>query len=123
MISYDVSLGLILLSLLLCTSSCNLTEVVTAQENLWFVIPFWPLALMFFVSSLAETSRAPFDLTEAEAELVSGYNVEYSAVGFALFFLAEYSNMFLMSIYIVLLFLGGWLPPIFFYLGFQALFG
>lgn len=112
MISYDVSMGLILLSILLFTSSCNLTEIVTAQKTFWFVIPFWPLALMFFISTLAETNRAPFDLTEAEAELVSGYNVEYSAVSFALFFLAEYSNMFLMSLYTSLLFLGGWLSPI-----------
>ena len=113
-ISYDVSLGLILLSLLLCTSSCNLSEIVLAQKNIWFVIPFWPLALMFFVSSLAETNRSPFDLTEAEAELVSGYNVEYSAVGFALFFLAEYSNILLISVYISILFLGGWLSPVYF---------
>lgn len=113
MISYDVSLGLILLSVILCTSSCNISEIVTAQQNMWYVFPFWPLAVMFFVSILAETNRAPFDLTEAEAELVSGYNVEYSAVGFALFFLAEYSNMFLMSVYTCILFLGGWLAPTF----------
>jgi NADH-quinone oxidoreductase subunit H len=110
MISYDVSLGLILLSIITCTGSCNITEIVLIQENLWFILPFWPLAFMFFVSSLAETNRAPFDLTEAEAELVAGYNVEYSAVGFTLFFLAEYANMLLMSIYTVILFLGGWLP-------------
>lgn len=112
MISYDVSLGLIILSIILCTSSCNLIEIVLIQKNLWFIFPFWPLAFMFFVSSLAETNRAPFDLTEAEAELVAGYNVEYSAVGFTLFFLAEYTNMLLMSIYFVLLFLGGWLSPV-----------
>jgi NADH-quinone oxidoreductase subunit H len=110
-ISYDVSLGLILLCLLIFTGSCNLSEIVLFQENLWFIIPFWPLALIFFVSSLAETNRSPFDLTEAEAELVSGYNVEYSAVGFALFFLAEYSNILLISIYISILFLGGWMAP------------
>ena len=110
MISYDVSLGLILLSIITCTGSCNITEIVLIQEKLWFILPFWPLAFMFFVSSLAETNRAPFDLTEAEAELVAGYNVEYSAVGFTLFFLAEYANMLLMSIYTVILFLGGWLP-------------
>lgn len=111
-ISYDVSLGLILLSVILCTSSCNLNEIIIAQEHIWFIFPLWPLALIFFVSSLAETNRSPFDLTEAEAELVSGYNVEYSAVGFALFFLAEYSNILLISIYISILFLGGWLAPI-----------
>jgi NADH-quinone oxidoreductase subunit H len=110
MISYDVSLGLILLCLIVCTGSCNLTQLVLVQQNLWFIVPFWPLAFMFFVSSLAETNRAPFDLTEAEAELVAGYNVEYSAVGFTLFFLAEYANMLLMSIYFVILFLGGWYP-------------
>jgi len=111
MISYDVSLGLILLSLIVCTGSCNLMDLVLVQENLWFIVPLWPLAFMFFVSILAETNRAPFDLTEAEAELVAGYNVEYSAVGFTLFFLAEYANMVLMSVYFVLLFLGGWLSP------------
>jgi len=110
MISYDVSLGLILLSIIVCTGSCNLTDIVMVQEKLWFIFPFWPLAFMFFVSSLAETNRAPFDLTEAEAELVAGYNVEYSAVGFTLFFLAEYANMLLMSIYTVILFFGGWHP-------------
>ena len=111
MISYDVSLGLILLSIIICVGSCNLTEIVLAQEARWFVVPFWPLAFMFFVSSLAETNRSPFDLTEAEAELVAGYNVEYSAVGFVLFFLAEYANMLLMSMYIAILFLGGWYAP------------
>jgi NADH-quinone oxidoreductase subunit H len=110
MISYDVSLGLILLSIIVCTGSCNLTDIVLIQENFWFIVPLWPLAFMFFVSSLAETNRAPFDLTEAEAELVAGYNVEYSAVGFTLFFLAEYANMLLMSIYMAILFLGGWWP-------------
>jgi NADH-quinone oxidoreductase subunit H len=111
MISYDVSLGLILLSIAVCAGSCNLTEIVLSQEYRWYIFPFFPLAFMFFVSSLAETNRAPFDLTEAEAELVAGYNVEYSAVGFVLFFLAEYANMLLMSIYFVILFLGGWYPP------------
>ncbi len=110
MISYDVSLGLILLSLIVCVGSCNLNDIVLMQQNLWFIVPFWPLAFMFFVSSLAETNRAPFDLTEAEAELVAGYNVEYSAVGFTLFFLAEYANMLLMSIYLIILFFGGWFP-------------
>jgi NADH-quinone oxidoreductase subunit H len=108
MISYDVSLGLILLSIIIFVGSGNLTEIVFVQESLWFVVPFWPLALMFFISGLAETNRAPFDLTEAEAELVAGYNVEYSGVGFAMFFIAEYTNMLLMSLYFSLLFLGGW---------------
>lgn len=111
MISYDVSLGLILLSVILCASSGNLTQIVLSQSNLWYFGPLWPLCFMFFVSSLAETNRAPFDLTEAEAELVAGYNVEYSGVGFALFFLAEYANMLLMSMYLIILFFGGWLAP------------
>jgi NADH-quinone oxidoreductase subunit H len=111
MISYDVSLGLILLSLIICSGSCNLTDIVLSQEHGWYIVAFWPLGFMFFVSSLAETNRAPFDLTEAEAELVAGYNVEYSGVGFTLFFLAEYSNMLLMSMYTAILFLGGWYAP------------
>ena len=112
MISYDVSLGLILLTVVLSVGSCNLSQVVLAQSEVWFITPFLPLAAMFFVSALAETNRAPFDLTEAEAELVAGYNVEYSAVGFALFFLAEYSNMLVMSALTIILFGGGWLPPL-----------
>lgn len=111
MISYDVSIGLILLCLLLSTSTCNLTAIVEFQSSLWFIVVYWPLAIIFFVSILAETNRSPFDLTEAEAELVSGYNVEYSAVGFALFFLAEYSNILMISVYFSLLFLGGWYAP------------
>lgn len=110
-ISYDVSIGLILLCLLISTSTCNLTAIVEFQFSLWFIIVYWPLAIIFFVSILAETNRSPFDLTEAEAELVSGYNVEYSAVGFALFFLAEYSNILMISVYFSLLFLGGWYAP------------
>lgn len=110
MISYDVSMGLILLSIIFCASSGNLTEIVMSQYMGWYVIPFWPLAFMFFVSSLAETNRAPFDLTECESELVSGYNTEYAGVGFTLFFLAEYSNMLLLSMYTAILFFGGWLP-------------
>ena len=109
MISYDVSMGLILLSIIFCASSCNLTEIVMSQYLCWYIVPFWPLAFMFFVSSLAETNRAPFDLTECESELVSGYNTEYAGVGFTLFFLAEYSNMLLLSIYTAILFFGGWL--------------
>jgi len=112
MISYDVSMGLILLTVVVSAGSCNLTQIVLAQTEFWFVWPFLPLAIMFFVSILAETNRAPFDLTEAEAELVAGYNVEYSAVGFALFFLAEYANMILMSTLTAILFLGGWLAPL-----------
>lgn len=107
-ISYDVSLGLILLTLLLFTGSGNLIEIVLVQKYLWYIFPFWPLGLIFFISCLAETNRSPFDLTEAEAELVSGYNVEYSAVGFALFFIAEYINILLISFYISILFFGGW---------------
>jgi NADH-quinone oxidoreductase subunit H len=112
MISYDVSMGLILLTVVVTVGSCNLTQIVLAQQELWFIGPFLPLAAMFFVSILAETNRAPFDLTEAEAELVAGYNVEYAAVGFALFFLAEYANMLLMSVLTVILFMGGWLEPL-----------
>jgi NADH-quinone oxidoreductase subunit H len=109
MISYDVSMGLILLSVIFCASSCNLSEIVASQYLCWYIVPFWPLAFMFFVSCLAETNRAPFDLTECESELVSGYNTEYAGVGFTLFFLAEYSNMLLLSIYTAILFFGGWL--------------
>ena len=112
MISYDVSLGLILLTIIMYSGSCNLTQIVLAQQYSWHIVAFWPLAFMFFVSALAETNRAPFDLTEAEAELVAGYNVEYSGVGFTLFFLAEYSNMILMSMYTAILFLGGWFAPL-----------
>jgi len=110
MVSYEVSIGLIIINVLLCVGSLNLTQVVLAQTYIWYCIPLFPLFLMFFISTLAETNRAPFDLPEAEAELVAGYNVEYSAMGFALFFLGEYSNMILMSSLSTLLFLGGWLP-------------
>jgi len=110
MISYEVSLGFIVLSIVLCAGSFNLTDIVLAQKNVWFIFPLLPMFLMFFVSALAETNRHPFDLPEAEAELVSGYNVEYSAMGFALFFLGEYANMLLMSSLVSTLFLGGWLP-------------
>jgi NADH-quinone oxidoreductase subunit H len=91
--------------------SLNLTDIIMAQKNVWFAIPLFPMFVVFFVSALAETNRAPFDLPEAEAELVAGYNVEYSAMTFALFFLGEYANMILMSAMAVVLFLGGWLPP------------
>jgi len=110
MVSYEVSIGLIIITVLICVGSCNFSEIVLAQKQIWFGIPLFPLLLMFFISCLAETNRAPFDLPEAEAELVAGYNVEYSAMGFALFFLGEYANMILMSSLCTLLFLGGWLP-------------
>jgi len=110
MISYEVSIGFIILSVVICSNSFNLTQIVLSQVNVWFFIPLFPMFLMFCVSMLAETNRHPFDLPEAEAELVSGYNVEYSAMTFALFFLGEYANMLLMSSVLALLFLGGWLP-------------
>lgn len=113
MISYEVSLGLLILPVILLAGSLNLTEIVAAQERtVWFVFPLLPCAVMFFISMLAETNRAPFDLPEAEAELVAGYNVEYSSIIFAMFFLGEYSNMLLMATFIVLLFFGGWLAPL-----------
>ena len=111
MVSYEVSIGFIIVTIVICCGSFNLQIIIESQKNVWFIIPFFPLFLMFFVSALAETNRHPFDLPEAEAELVSGYNVEYSAMGFALFSLGEYSNMLLMSSLNVILFLGGWLPP------------
>ena len=110
MISYEVSIGLILISILLCSGSLNFTEIVLAQQNSWYIFPLLPMFIMFYISTLAETNRAPFDLPEAEAELVAGYNVEYSAMGFALFFLGEYANMILMCSLTSILFLGGWLP-------------
>jgi len=112
MVSYEVSIGLILITVLLCVGSLNLTEVVMAQRHIWFCIPLFPLLILFFISCLAETNRAPFDLPEAEAELVAGFNVEYSSMGFALFFLGEYANMIVMSSLCALFFLGGWLPPL-----------
>nr|YP_010199874.1 NADH dehydrogenase subunit 1 [Crassiphycus usneoides]UAD89882.1 NADH dehydrogenase subunit 1 [Crassiphycus usneoides] len=110
MVSYEVSIGLILINVLLCSGSLNLTEIVLAQQKVWYAIPLLPALVMFYISILAETNRAPFDLPEAEAELVAGYNVEYSAMGFALFFLGEYANMILMCGLTTILFLGGWLP-------------
>jgi len=112
MVSYEVSIGLIIMCVLLCAGSLNLTEIVKAQKAVWYCVPLFPLFLMFFVSALAETNRAPFDLPEAEAELVSGYNTEYAAMGFALFFLGEYANMILMCSMVNIFFLGGWLPLI-----------
>jgi NADH-quinone oxidoreductase subunit H len=112
MISYEVSMGLIIVCVLMCSGSLNLTNVVEAQTNIWYAFPLLPLFIMFFISTLAETNRHPFDLPEAEGELVAGYNVEYSAMGFALFFIGEYANILLMSMMNVILFLGGWLPPL-----------
>ena len=116
MISYEVSIGLIIISVLLSSGSLNLSEIVLSQENLWYIIPHFPMFVIFFISTLAETNRAPFDLPEAESELVAGYNVEYSSMSFGLFFLGEYGNMILMSSMSTILFLGGWLPPFDFYL-------
>lgn len=110
MISYEVSIGLILISIVMCSGSLNLSAIVNAQRYVWFCIPMLPMFILFMVSILAETNRPPFDLPEAEAELVSGYNVEYAAVGFAFFFIGEYVNILLMSALCVILFLGGWLP-------------
>nr|WCH57668.1 NADH dehydrogenase subunit 1 [Hypnea sp.] len=110
MVSYEVSIGLILINVLLCVGSLNLSEIVLAQQNIWFILPLFPIFIMFYISILAETNRAPFDLPEAEAELVAGYNVEYSAMGFALFFLGEYANMILMCSLATIFFFGGWLP-------------
>jgi NADH-quinone oxidoreductase subunit H len=112
MVSYEVSLGVIIITVLLCGGSLNLSDIILAQEDIWYAIPLFPMFIMFYISALAETNRHPFDLPEAEAELVSGYNVEYSAMGFALFFLGEYANMLIMSGMTVILFLGGWLPPL-----------
>ena len=111
MVSYEVSMGFIIITVLLCVGSLNLSDIVLAQKDMWFIIPLFPMAVIFFISTLAETNRHPFDMPEAEAELVAGYNVEYSAMGFALFFLGEYANMILMAAMTSILFLGGWLPP------------
>jgi NADH-quinone oxidoreductase subunit H len=110
MVSYEVSIGLIIISVLLCAGSLNLSKIILAQESIWYIIPLFPVFILFFVSALAETNRAPFDLPEAEAELVAGYNVEYSAMGFALFFLGEYANILMMCALCSILFFGGWLP-------------
>lgn len=112
MVSYEVSIGLIIISVLLTAGTLNLSDIVRAQgEGMWYFIPHFPMFILFFISALAETNRHPFDLPEAEAELVSGYNVEYSSMTFALFFLGEYANMILMSGMVTILFLGGWLAP------------
>tara|TARA_B100000989_G_scaffold289924_1_gene262448 strand:- start:6765 stop:7673 length:909 start_codon:yes stop_codon:yes gene_type:complete len=110
MISYEVSIGLIIINVLITVGSLNLSEIVYAQRDMWFLFPHLPMFLIFFISTLAETNRAPFDLPEAEAELVAGYNVEYSSLSFGLFFLGEYGNMILMSSLTTILFLGGWMP-------------
>jgi NADH-quinone oxidoreductase subunit H len=116
MVSYEVAIGFVIITVLMCVGSLNLTDVVMAQQGggfwTWYWLPLFPMFIIFFISTLAETNRHPFDLPEAEAELVSGYNVEYSAMTFALFFLGEYANMILMSGMTVILFMGGWLPPI-----------
>ncbi len=110
MISYEVSIGLIVISVVLMAGSLNLSEIVLAQKNGWYVFSMFPMFVLFFASALAETNRHPFDLPEAEAELVAGYNVEYSSMAFAMFFLGEYANMILISSVASILFLGGWLP-------------
>jgi NADH-quinone oxidoreductase subunit H len=111
MVSYEVSMGFVIVTVLLLAGSLNLSDIVNAQKDMWFVVPLFPMAAIFFVSTLAETNRHPFDLPEAEAELVAGFNVEYSGMPFALFFLGEYANMILMAGLTTILFLGGWLPP------------
>ncbi len=111
MVSYEVSIGFVIITVLLCVGSLNLSDIVEAQRTIWFAIPLLPMFVIFFVSALAETNRAPFDLPEGESELVAGYFVEYSSMSFALFFIGEYANMILMSAMTVILFLGGWLPP------------
>ena len=112
MVSYEVSIGVIIINVLLCVGSLNLTDIVLAQEKLWFVIPLFPMFVIFFISALAETNRPPFDLPEAEAELVAGYQTEYSGMMYAMFWLGEYANILLMCSMGSILFLGGWLSPI-----------
>ena len=110
MISYEISIGFTILNVVVCAGSFNLSTIVLSQQKIWYIIPLLPVFIIFYISMLAETNRHPFDLPEAEAELVSGYNVEYSAMTFALFFLGEYANMLIMSTISSILFLGGWLP-------------
>ena len=112
MVSYEVSIGIIIINVLLCVGSLNLSEIVLAQKEMWFVIPLFPMFVIFFISSLAETNRPPFDLPEAEAELVAGYQTEYSGMMYAMFWLGEYANILLMCALGSILFLGGWLSPI-----------
>ena len=112
MVSYEVSIGIIIINVLLCVGSLNLKDIVLAQKDLWFVIPLFPMFVIFFISALAETNRPPFDLPEAEAELVAGYQTEYSGMMYAMFWLGEYANILLMCAMGSILFLGGWLPII-----------
>ena len=112
MVSYEVSIGIIIINVLLCVGSLNLNDIVLAQKNLWYVIPLFPMFVIFFISALAETNRPPFDLPEAEAELVAGYQTEYSGMMYAMFWLGEYANILLMCAMGSILFLGGWLPPL-----------
>ena len=112
MVSYEVSIGIIIINVLLCVGSLNLNDIVLAQQNLWFIIPLFPMFVIFFISALAETNRPPFDLPEAEAELVAGYQTEYSGMMYAMFWLGEYANILLMCAIGSILFLGGWLSPI-----------
>ncbi len=112
MVSYEVSIGIIIINVLLCTGSLNLNDIVIAQQEMWFVIPLFPMFVIFFISALAETNRPPFDLPEAEAELVAGYQTEYSGMMYAMFWLGEYANILLMCALGSILFLGGWLSPI-----------
>tara|TARA_B100000900_G_scaffold375599_1_gene357821 strand:- start:48 stop:1046 length:999 start_codon:yes stop_codon:yes gene_type:complete len=115
MVSYEVSIGIIIINVLLCVGSLNLNDIVKAQQNIWFIIPLFPMFVIFFISSLAETNRPPFDLPEAEAELVAGYQTEYSGMMYAMFWLGEYANILLMCALGSILFLGGWLSPLDFY--------
>ena len=112
MVSYEVSIGVIIINVLLCVGSLNLNDIVLAQKNIWFVIPLFPMFVIFFISALAETNRPPFDLPEAEAELVAGYQTEYSGMMYAMFWLGEYANILLMCAMGSILFLGGWLSPL-----------
>ena len=111
MVSYEVSMGFVLVTVMLCAGSLNLTDIVRAQTHLWYCIPLFPMFVIFFISALAETNRSPFDLPEGESEIVAGFFVEYSSMSFGLFFLGEYANMILMSALTTILFLGGWLAP------------
>ena len=115
MVSYEVSIGVIIINVLLCVGSLNLSDIVLAQQNMWFIIPLFPMFVIFFISALAETNRPPFDLPEAEAELVAGYQTEYSGMMYAMFWLGEYANILLMCAMGSILFLGGWLSPLDFY--------
>ena len=112
MVSYEVSIGVIIINVLLCVGSLNLTDIVLAQNKIWFIVPLFPMFVIFFISALAETNRPPFDLPEAEAELVAGYQTEYSGMMYAMFWLGEYANILLMCSLGSILFLGGWLSPI-----------